>query len=253
MAYADTIRTTDYTREELATLIDGNRFVSQSVQTTGTQPNFTVTLTPAPSAYFDGMTIVIQIHQSSNGSSTINVNGLGAKNIVIPTYSTNSRADSVFELNRSAHYTLSYDASLDVFILHNPTFGTRTSYLPTISVPTGTIDWYLSNPSTYNGSNYTFLNHRTVSVNIEARLGLSVATAAYIDFTLPVGISSNETYIPGSVNYASITGHFLNIGYNFMFASPDLIRLYLADTASFPVFPIDNNFYIRGKWTYEID
>lgn len=50
--------------------------------TTGSANTYVVSTSPAPAAYIDGMGIVIRVHTANTGASTINWNGLGAKNIV---------------------------------------------------------------------------------------------------------------------------------------------------------------------------
>ncbi len=50
--------------------------------TTGGSGNtFTATISPAPTAYFDGMLVVIKADRANTGASTLNVNSIGAKNI----------------------------------------------------------------------------------------------------------------------------------------------------------------------------
>lgn len=48
----------------------------------GSANAYLVTLSPAPTSYIDGMCIAVKIANSSTGASTINVNNLGAKNIL---------------------------------------------------------------------------------------------------------------------------------------------------------------------------
>lgn len=48
----------------------------------GTANAYAVTLSPAPTTYVDGMALCVKINVASTGSSTINVNGLGAKTIL---------------------------------------------------------------------------------------------------------------------------------------------------------------------------
>lgn len=49
---------------------------------TGSANTYAVTLSPAPTAYVDGMAVCVKINVSSTGASTLNVNGLGAKAIL---------------------------------------------------------------------------------------------------------------------------------------------------------------------------
>lgn len=50
--------------------------------TTGSANTYVANLSPAPTSYADGMGIVAKINVASTGASTINVNNLGAKNIL---------------------------------------------------------------------------------------------------------------------------------------------------------------------------
>lgn len=50
--------------------------------TTGTSTAYTITLNPAPTAYTDGMQIIIKPHTDCGATPTLNVNGLGASTIV---------------------------------------------------------------------------------------------------------------------------------------------------------------------------
>lgn len=52
--------------------------------TTGSANTYTATLAPAPTALSAGQIVNVKIHAANTGASTINVNSLGAKNIVKP-------------------------------------------------------------------------------------------------------------------------------------------------------------------------
>ena len=183
MAYADTIRTTDYTREELANLIDGNRFVGEAVFTAGTEPNYTVTLTPAPSAYFQGMTVIARPHASNtSGPAYLDVNGLGAKLIRVRALTgTGSRNLYLGELNIGHPCIFVYDGAS--FILANPaggyvvdnslvpfTTGTRPNYELTTNIKeVGTLDGRTVRfrcHSTFNGGTATLNVNGTGARNI---------------------------------------------------------------------------------------
>ena len=207
MAYADTIRTTDYTREELANLIDGNRFVGEAVTTTGTAPNFTVTLTPAPSAYFEGMTFIIKMHQDLGlGTPTLNVNGLGAKPLKVTIATTSTRDVSAFELNQRTYYTVSYNAAGDYFKVHNPDYGYYPlTFTPSVSSNTGTL---VLNP-TSNDNWYQWVNSSLIRVHYQVHLGLSVATSQWVAASLPLTAASHDAntiavgYVSGASGYTS--------------------------------------------------
>jgi len=176
MAYADDIRTTDYTREELANLIDGNRFVGEAVTTAGTVPAYTVTLTPAPSAYFDGMTFVINPHATLNtlSTSTLNVNGLGAKDLKVSHNGSLTRPISAYELNETGYYVVTYNATGDHFIVHNPSCGYNIAFTPSVTSTSGTIT------VNSNGSTYSWINNNKILVAFELDLTLSGATSQVV-------------------------------------------------------------------------
>ncbi len=50
--------------------------------TAGSANTYTLTLSPAPTAYVDGMGVVVKVNAANTGATTLNVNGLGAKAIV---------------------------------------------------------------------------------------------------------------------------------------------------------------------------
>lgn len=61
----------------------------------GATDAYVVALTPAPEAYVDGMRIRFTAHQANTGASTINVNGLGARNLTKITTSQALAADDI--------------------------------------------------------------------------------------------------------------------------------------------------------------
>lgn len=79
------------------------------VGTTG----LTVTLSPAPTAYVDGMAIAIKIANTSTGATSLNVNGLGVKTIK----KANGNDITAGNLKASSIYTVRYNATTGFFIL----------------------------------------------------------------------------------------------------------------------------------------
>jgi len=79
--------------------------------TAGSVNAYTLTLSPAPTAYVEGMCISVKFHITNTNSSTINVNGLGAK----PIYDSKGLFVSNNRLVASAICTLRYNGS--AFIL----------------------------------------------------------------------------------------------------------------------------------------
>ena len=68
-------------RNEYATLGQVQDGFSKAAQTGGESNIYTLTLTPTLTAYSDGLTLVFKAHTSNTGSSSINVDSLGAKSI----------------------------------------------------------------------------------------------------------------------------------------------------------------------------
>lgn len=80
-------------------------------RTTNIGNNYSISLNPAPSSYYDGMLLSVKINASSTGASTINVNGLGAKPI------TTSIGDPFSDLIAEGIYTMRYNSTTGNFIL----------------------------------------------------------------------------------------------------------------------------------------
>jgi len=81
--------------------------------TTGTQPNYIVTI-PGITAYEDGLTLILFIHAANaSGAATVNLNGIGAKNLV----GSNGSVFAANDLGLSLIYTFTYQGS--EFILSN--------------------------------------------------------------------------------------------------------------------------------------
>jgi hypothetical protein len=74
---------------------------------TGSANNYAVTLSPAPSAYVEGMCVVVKININNTGASTINVNGLGAKSIK----KSNGNDVSSGNLKAGSIYTVRYNGT----------------------------------------------------------------------------------------------------------------------------------------------
>lgn len=215
MAYADSIRTTDYTREELATLIDGNRIVGEAPLTSGTQPNYTVTLSPAPAAYFAGMEITVRVHATNTaGPVYIDVNGLGAKLIRVRSLTgSGSRNLYYHEFLLGNTARLVYDGAS--FVLDNPAGGFHldTNLAPTTSgtAPNYELTYYPQDIGvpTY-GRTIDFICHETLTsgtptlnVNGTGARNLvvkqySTVERALLPFELNFGGTYRATYYDGA-------------------------------------------------------
>jgi len=79
---------------------------------TGTANIYDVTLDPAPTAYIDGMGVVVAINADATAATTLNVNGLGAKPI------KKANGNAVTNLKANGMYTVRYSsAGTGAFIL----------------------------------------------------------------------------------------------------------------------------------------
>lgn len=83
----------------------------------GANDTYTCSLTPALTAYTDGMAVVFRPNTDNTGAATININSLGVKNIVAADNST--LADNALLAGR--RYTLYYDGTS--FRMHQDTGG----------------------------------------------------------------------------------------------------------------------------------
>ena len=71
---------------------------------TGTANTYAITLDPAPTAYVEGMGVVVVINVDATAASTLNVNGLGAKPI------KKANGNAAANLKANGVYTLRYSA-----------------------------------------------------------------------------------------------------------------------------------------------
>ncbi|WP_153123289.1 hypothetical protein [Peribacillus tepidiphilus] len=73
----------------------------------GSANSYSVTLNPAPTSYVEGMAVSVKINVDNTGSSTININNLGAKSIKKP----NGNDVSAGNLKTGSIYTLRYNGT----------------------------------------------------------------------------------------------------------------------------------------------
>ena len=245
MAYADSIRTTDYTREELATLIDGNHFIKEAVNTTGTRPNYEVTLSPAPAAYYDGMSLTVTIHSTlvSTGA-TLNVNGLGAKDLKITTAGSGRRDPIIGELSLGQAYLVTYVSSLNSFQIANPTIGYETTaYTPSITSNSGTATLNASG----NDNWWQYVNATLIRLHFQANINLSGSTSLWVALSLPINAASHDDNAVGSGRV------FAASGYSNLSAEPliisNAVRFYRTDNTNWA---IDSSFTLYGTIFYDI-
>jgi len=216
--------------------------------TGGTQPNYTVDIYPAPASYTEGLTFTIKPNSdfSVGGTPTINVNGLGAKELRTIRYSTTSRLLEPFEINNRGYYTISYNSAGDYFEVHNPTFGgALTFFSTTVGSSGGTLTKLSEN------NRYAFLNGRTVFVQYRVVLDLSVTTSTSLTLSLPFNASgSSANRIFGSGYVSSATGVPDWLIFPFLTSGGNIVQLYLQDNST--PWPVDNNFLVSCWGIYEL-
>ncbi len=101
---------------------------------TGTANTYAVTLSPAPTAYADGMAVCVKINVASTGASTVNVNGLGAKTIL----DSLGNAITAGGLKAATPYTLRYNGTN--FIVQGKGGGGNAAAGDLLSGKTATVD-----------------------------------------------------------------------------------------------------------------
>jgi len=94
--------------------------------TGGSGNAYTVTLSPAPSGYVDGMGVVIRANRDNTGPSTLNVNGLGAKTIK----RANGLDIAPGMIKNGGIYTLRYNNASGNFILQGEGSDLQALYMP---------------------------------------------------------------------------------------------------------------------------
>ena len=95
---------------------------------------YVVTLSPAPTAYVDGMAVCVKITNASTGASTINVNGLGVKTIL----DSLGNAITSGGLKANTPYTLRYNGT--IFIVQGKGGGGNATAAHLFLNDTATVD-----------------------------------------------------------------------------------------------------------------
>lgn len=215
--------------------------VSKAVTATGTEPNYAVTLTPAPTAYFTGMTFDFTAHQTlSSTGGTLNVNGLGAKDLKIK-YPT-ARSPEKGEIQNDTTYRVTYDGTR--FLIHNPTFAaTNIDVTPVWGASGGPVSLSIN----YD-TNYRFLTATTVFFRTYCNLATTGA-ANFLTINLPFPADGDERNLVGSAYITGLTGYSDFLLLTNLDTSLTNLRVYLNDGSAFP---IDANFSLILNITYNI-
>jgi hypothetical protein len=214
-----------------------------AVTTGGTEPNYTVTVSPAPTAYVTGQIFAIRIHTTllTTGGATLNVNGLGAKPMKIGAAGNATRITNPYELSQRQVYYVAYDGTDDLFRILNPTPASYVLFVPSISASAGTI--------TVNSSNCMYRIHGDmVFLNYEFNFGLSGSTATIISATIPFLRYNIYRYQPITCYMSGVAGASSYSAISSTNAA-NKIDFYRSD--SFSNFPIDSAMIIRATGFYQ--
>ena len=216
--------------------------VTKAVTTTGTAPAYEVTLTPAPAAYFDGMTFVVMFHSvlAVSTGATLNVNGLGAKDIKIPGAGTGVRDPYPGELATNTPYLMTYNSATGDFHIISPTHSGDT-FTPTIGSASGTASLN-SSTCTYS----FFANKILVSYNINVTL--TGATSTYITASLPFPRAASFDEMPLAAWMTSVSGQ-TDRNCNALMSTSGAVYFYRGD--GIINWPINDPFIIYAMGIYQ--
>jgi len=150
----------------MSTKILGQDIQTQKYTTGGGTTAYTATV-PNLTALYDGFAITVKMNATNTGSSTLNVNWLGAKTLKKP-WVTNMAAN---DLLINSVYTFVYDLAQDFFFL--PSLTTTTS--------TGWFGGWAT--SAYGLVDYVFANVGAGSQNFDNHYGLYESASAIYSFS----------------------------------------------------------------------
>jgi microcystin-dependent protein len=157
MTYADNynIRTTSVKFNDVGDALDGLITRNYAGVTSGTSTTYIATPTPAWDAYTTSGLIVIIPHTSNSGAATINISGLGAKDLKI-----GGAAIAAGVLQTGIPTIMAYTGTYFEVLLQNVSIPTgQVSAFAGSSAPTG---WLLCDATSYNTYTYRVL-HAVIS------------------------------------------------------------------------------------------
>jgi len=216
-----------------------------AVTTGGTVPDYTVTVSPAPTAYVTGQVFAIKIHSTitSIAGATLNVNGLGAKPLKVGRYLTVTRDILAYELNQRTVYYVEYDETDDFFRVLNPTFGGQAIFFtPSVSSNSGTCTL---NP-TSNDNWYQYVNHNLVKVHYQVNFNLSGSASSWVAASLPLQASSVEANTI-AIGYESSASGYTGPDSSAFISGTTVLRWYRNDGANWA---IDSSFFLYATVLY---
>ena len=197
MTYADNynIRTTSVKFNDVADALDGLITRNYAGVTSGTATTYTATPTPAWDAYTTSGLVVIIPHVSNSGAATINISGLGAKDLRIGNASIAAGV-----LQAGIPTIMAYTGTYFEVLLQNVSIPVgQVSAFAGSSAPTG---WLLCDATAYNTYTYRAL-HAVISNTYGGTAynpGVTDQPAAVTTFNVPdllrrspVGKGSGDT------------------------------------------------------------
>lgn len=191
MSYASV---NDAAREMMAALKREWNRSHYTVTTGGSATAYTLTFTTAPPAYVTGMTLTFKLHAAnSSGAATLNVNGLGAKNLRLM---DGSVALPPYVLPLSGLVTVVYDGTQFVVL-------TIADYTPT---------WKLIARQTISGATASFLSGALPTQFTEFEIAYENAvpqtgpTSLYLRYSIDNGVSYKSGASDYGFHYLSVVG-----------------------------------------------
>lgn len=172
--------------------------------TTGSANVYAVTVSPAPTALVAGLRVMVRINVANTGSTTININGLGSRNVL----KSNGNALTANTLRAASVYTLVYNGTSFILQGEGGEYGTAVASEVLVDKTIGTENGII---------NGTMPNRGAVSQNITNQNGTYVVPEGYHDGTGVVravitNLSSGN--IRSGVTVGGVAGSFAGNSYN---------------------------------------
>ncbi|MCK6075249.1 tail fiber protein [Paenibacillus silvae] len=163
--------------------------------TTNSDNTYAVALSPAPTAYVDGLRITIKISDANTGAVTINVNGLGAKNVL----KSNGSAMTANALRANSVYSLVYNGTTFILQGEGGEYGTAKAGDVLVGKTIGTEDGLVTGTIVNRGAGGTVTPGATTQTKL----------AGYYSSDITISSVSTERIVStlnipvGSFAYAS--------------------------------------------------
>jgi len=122
-----------------------NRGTTNFCEDTGSADTYAVTMHQTPTAYVDGMSVVMRVANTNTGACTLNVNSLGAKNIK----RQNGEAPEADDLEDGSIVELRYDEDNDYFVILSSS----------VAIVDEAQDWATKTGSAVSGTDYSSKEH----------------------------------------------------------------------------------------------